>query len=41
MCAQHLFERRYRGDTVGALTTALEGAPYGPDVDEAKVSCNI
>jgi len=25
-----------RGDTVGALTIALEGAPYGPGVDEAK-----
>ncbi|TFY68119.1 hypothetical protein EVJ58_g1190 [Rhodofomes roseus] len=25
-----------RGDTAGALTTALEGAPYGPNVDEAK-----
>jgi hypothetical protein len=31
-----LVERRCRGDTVGALTTALEGAPYGPGVDEAK-----
>jgi len=25
-----------KGDTAGALTTALESAPYGPGVDEAK-----
>jgi hypothetical protein len=30
-----------RGDTVGALTIALEGAPYGPGVDEAKARCTI
>ena len=27
----------YRGDTVGAITLVLEGAPYGPNVEEAKV----
>ena len=27
----------YRGDTVGAINLVLEGAPYGPNVEEAKV----
>lgn len=27
----------YRGDIVGALVTILENAPYGANVDEAKV----
>jgi actin related protein 2/3 complex subunit 5 len=26
-----------RGDVAGALTTVLDRAPYGPNVDEAKV----
>jgi len=34
-------QHRCRGDTVGALTVALEGAPYGPGVDEAKVISNL
>jgi actin related protein 2/3 complex subunit 5 len=29
---------RIRGDTVGALVTILDNAPYGPNVDEAKVT---
>ena len=27
----------YRGDVAGALNTVLDGAPYGPNVEEAKV----
>ena len=27
-----------RGDTVGALVTILDNPPYGPNVDEAKVT---
>ena len=27
-----------RGDTAGALNSVLEGAPYGQNVDEAKVN---
>jgi hypothetical protein len=30
-----------RGDIPGALATALENAPYGYGVDEAKVTTNI
>ncbi len=29
---------RIRGDTVGALVTILDNPPYGPSVEEAKVT---
>ena len=28
---------RVRGDIAGALSLVLDGAPYGPNVEEAKV----
>ena len=31
----------YRGDTAGALSLVLDGAPYGPNVDEAKVCLSM
>lgn len=30
-----------RGDIAGALVTILENAPYGPNVDEAKVRTTL
>ena len=32
---------RVRGDVAGALSLVLDGAPYGPNVEEAKVCCFV
>lgn len=31
-------DHRIRGDNSGALVTVLDNPPYGPDVEEAKVT---
>ena len=32
---------RIRGDNLGALVTILDSPPYGPNVEEAKVTIEI